>query len=122
LSGPEFGIFSTGTALKRPNFIQQMVGAGTNPTNIPANNAGLGTTFGTSLSVARYQPLAQADPTGAFLVDTLNKELMHSSMSPQMRNHILQAVQAVTIADNGLKRTRTAVYLVTTSSQYQVQR
>jgi hypothetical protein len=38
-----------------------------------------------------------------------------------VRGHILQAVQAVA-ADNPLKRARTALYLVTTSPQFQVQR
>jgi uncharacterized protein (DUF1800 family) len=127
LNGPEFGIFSTGTALKRPNFINQMsppgstsatagilavTGSAANPTSIPC---------GTRIDLSRLQALAAADTTGAALVDTLNRELMHGSMSAAVRNDILTAVQAVA-STNTLKRARTAYYLVTTLTQYQVQR
>jgi hypothetical protein len=42
-------------------------------------------------------------------------------MSANMREDILSAVQAVSPTDS-LKRARTAIYLVATSPQYQVQR
>ncbi|HLM02832.1 MAG TPA: DUF1800 family protein [Pyrinomonadaceae bacterium] len=127
LSGPEFGIFSTGTALKRPNFVNQMAppgstattagilavtGTATNPTSIPC---------GTRIDLSRLQALAAADTTGALLVETLNRELMHGAMSAAVRSDILTAVQAVA-STNTLKRARTAFYLVTTLTQYQVQR
>lgn len=114
LHAPEFGIFSTGTALKRPNFVNQMVfGNGITQTgDAPC---------GTRIDLSRWQTLAAADASGALLIDTMNREIMHGSMSPPVRNHILQAVQAVA-ADNPLKRARTALYLVTTSPQFQVQR
>ncbi len=126
LSGPEFGIFSTGTALKRPNFVNQMAPpnvVGTSgilaapttpsvPTNIPC---------GTRIDLSRLQALAAADATGASLLDTLNREMMHGTMSAPVRNAFLTAIQAVAVA-NTLKRARTALYLVATSSQYQVQR
>ena len=127
LAGPEFGIFSTGTALKRPNFVNQMAppgsasatagilavtGTAANPTSIPC---------GTRIDLSRLQALAASDTTGAALVDTLNRELMHGSMSAAVRSDILTAVQAVASA-NTLKRARTAFYLVTTLAQYQVQR
>jgi uncharacterized protein (DUF1800 family) len=114
LYAPEFGIFSTGTALKRPNFVNQMVfGAGIVRTgDAPC---------GTKIDAARWQMLASADPTGALLVDTMNTEILHGSMSPPVRASILTAVQAVALADS-LKRARTALYLVTTSPQFQVQR
>ena len=119
LYAPEFNIMTTGTALKRPNLINQFVfhltfrGISANPSNnIP---------LGTSISLARYQPRAAADLTGAQLVDTLNRELMHGAMSSAVRTQIMNAVQAVSSADS-LRRTRTAVYLVTTAPQYQVLR
>jgi len=46
---------------------------------------------------------------------------MHGTMSAAMHDTIRQAVLAVS-AGNPLKRARTAVYLVATSSQYQVER
>jgi hypothetical protein len=57
----------------------------------------------------------------AQLVDALNARLMHGTMSPEMRQSIIDAVTAVAVT-NPLKRARTAVYLVATSSQYQVER
>lgn len=124
LSAPEFGIFSTGTALKRPNFVNQMVSPGT-AANVQIGiliNAAQGIPCGTKIDLSRFQALVQADPSGVTLVDALNNEMMHGSMSQQMRTQILNAVQAITVADNGLKKTRTAVYLVATSPQFQVQR
>jgi uncharacterized protein (DUF1800 family) len=123
LAGPEFGIFSTGTALKRPNFVNLMVQpGGTVATPGILINAAQNIPCGTRIDLARYQSLAVADSSGALLVDALNKEMMHGAMSATMRNEILTAVQAVTTSDGGLKRTRTAFYLVATSSQFQVQR
>ncbi len=126
LSGPEFGIFSTGTALKRPNFVNQMSPPNTTGSNgilavaatqtVPSNFP-----CGTRIDLTRLQALAAADTTGATLLDTLNRELMHGSMSAQVRNEFLTAIQAVSSA-NTLKRARTALYLVATSTQFQVQR
>lgn len=126
LSGPEFGIFSTGTALKRPNFVNQMAPPFTTgaagilavastasvPTSIPC---------GTRIDLSKLQALASADSTGALLVDTLNKEMMHGSLNPIVRSEILTAVQAVAVG-NPLKRAETAFYLIATLNQYQVQR
>ncbi|HEX8736904.1 MAG TPA: DUF1800 family protein [Pyrinomonadaceae bacterium] len=126
LSGPEFGIFSTGTALKRPNFVHQMIGPGTGGGNgitvVNNQQAANYTPCGTRIDLLRLQQLSTSDPTGAALVDTLNREMMHGAMSTQMRNYIMTAVQAVTANDAGLKRARTAVYLVATAPQFQVQR
>ena len=123
LAGPEFGIFSTGTALKRPNFANQMAPANsTGNTGILAvSGASSNVPCGTRIDLTRLQSLAASDTTGAALVDTLDREMMHGSMSAGVRNEILTAVQAVSSA-NTLKRARTAFYLVTTLSQYQVQR
>ena len=124
LSGPEFGIFSTGTALKRPNFVNQLAPAGSTSTTagiLAVAGAASVTPCGTRIDISRLQTLAASDTTGAALVDTLNREMMHGSMSPAVRSHILTAVQAVT-STNTLKRARTAFYLVATLSQYQVQR
>ncbi len=114
LHAPEFGIFSTGTALKRPNFVNQMIfGAGIARTgDAPC---------GTKIDLSRWQSLASSDASGALLVNTINTEILHGSMSPQVRGHILTAVQAVAPTDS-LKRARTALYLVATSAQFQVQR
>jgi hypothetical protein len=46
---------------------------------------------------------------------------MHNTMSPLMRGVVAQAVSSIP-ATSALLRAQTAVYLVTTSSQYQVER
>ena len=114
--GPEYAIMTTGTTMKRPNFVNQMVFTGGILVNV-AN----GIPNGTSISMDRMQALVVADSSGGQLADALNRLMMHGSMSSSMRTSIMTAVQAVSGADT-LKRARTAVYLVATSSQYQVQR
>jgi len=110
LRGPEFGIFSTSTALRRLNFVNTIVFS-----NIPVSaNA----PNGTSIDLSAIQALAA---TPDRLVGSLNALMMHGSMSTAMRDSIIAAVMAVP-ASNPLKRARTAVYLVATSSQYQVER
>jgi hypothetical protein len=130
LAGPEFGIFSTGTSLKRPNFVNQMAPPANNPLTpgIPIAAAVVGglpnpnyAPCGTRIDLTRLQNLVAADATGTTLIDTLNREMLHGSMSPAMRNDIAVAVGAVTPTDT-LKRARTAFYLVATSPQFQVQR
>jgi len=128
LAGPEFGIFSTGTALKRPNFVNQMAPPGSTVVGgIPRNiNAPVNTNInyapcGTKIDLSRFQTLASSDTTGEALVQALNVEMLHGGMSAAMRSDILTAVQAVSSA-NPLKRARTAFYLVATSPQFQVQR
>lgn len=114
LNGPEFGILTTGTAIARANFMNTFVYSRVNggTTNAPA---------GTSIDLSEMQALAASDASGNSLLDALNTKLMHGTMSAQMKNTILTAVQAVAATD-ALGRARAAVYLVTTSSQYQVQR
>jgi uncharacterized protein (DUF1800 family) len=114
LNGPEFGIMTTGTAVGRANFANTMV-YNQITVNVPNSPAG------TRLDLAEMQALAAADPTGNQLLDVLNWRLMHGRMSPQMRSTILTAVLAEPVA-NSLNRARAAIYLVATSSQFQIQR
>jgi hypothetical protein len=110
LLGPEFGILSTSTTLKRVNFVNTMVFSRIN-TSTDAPN-------GTSIDLSPMQALA-GDPQQ--LVEALNQLLMHGAMSSGMRNQIVQAVSSVS-STNTLLRAQTAVYLVLTSTQYQVER
>jgi len=108
--GPEFAIFSTSTALRRVNFVNTIVfGTIAVGTNSPS---------GTSLDLSEYQSLA-ANPEA--MVQELNVLLLHGTMSAAMRDSVIGAVSAVPFT-NTLKRARTAVYLVASSSQYQVER
>ena len=55
------------------------------------------------------------------MVDSLNTLMLAGQMSREMQNAIITAVNAVP-ASNLLKRARTAVYLIASSAQYQVER
>ena len=115
LLGPEFGIMDASTSLKRANFVNTIVfsnipvSCGTNSCNAPN---------GTSIDLTELQ-LLSANP--ATLVDRLNRLMLHGTMSDDMKNSIIGAVNAVS-SSNTLLRARQALYLVATSSQYQAQR
>lgn len=110
LTGPEFGILSTSSSLKRANFMNTIVFSliSANPPDRPK---------GTSIDLTGLQALA-GNPQA--LVDELNRTMMDGGMSAQMQASIVTAVNAVS-ASNPLKRARTALYLVATSSQFQVE-
>jgi uncharacterized protein (DUF1800 family) len=112
--GPEFGIYNTGTAIGRANFGNSMV-FGSIAVAQPD------TPTGTRLQFGELQAIAAADTTSNQLLDVLNQRMMHGTMSSQMRDTIQTAVNAVA-STNPLSRAQTAVYLIVTSSQYQVQR
>lgn len=112
--GPEFGIYTTGTAIARANAVN----------NIVFNRIAVSlpdTPNGTSINMTEMQMLAANDTTGNQLMDALNSKMMHGAMSANMRSTILTAVLAAPNT-NPLLRAQTAVYLIATSSQYQVQR
>ena len=118
--GPEFALMTTGTAIQRANFVNRVVfTAPAIPVSADTNNGGA--PFGTSLDFTDLQALSAADSTGGQLVDELNRRMMHGTMTALMRSTILTAVTNISSADT-LNRARQAVYLVATSSQYQVQR
>jgi hypothetical protein len=113
LLGPEFNIQSSAAAISRANFANTMVFSriGSPP-------------GGTAIDLTGLQARSTSDVTGAALVDELNRVLMHGSMSSEMRTKILQTITALpsATAANHLQRARWALYLVATSSQYQVAR
>ena len=109
--GPEFAIFSSLTSLRRANFVNQVIFSTIAPA-LPDRP------LGTSIDLSPFDSLA-ANPDQ--LLDALNNLLLHGSMSAEMRQNIKTAVTAVA-ATNPRLRVRTAVYLIATSSQYQVQR
>lgn len=67
------------------------------------------------------QAVSAADATANQLLDYLNTKMLHGTMSTEMRNKILPAITAINAA-NSLQRSQTAIYLVATSPQFQVQR
>ncbi|MEP6945554.1 MAG: DUF1800 family protein [Acidobacteriota bacterium] len=117
LNGPEFALMTTSTSIQRANFINTLIFNRINVSNPNIPN-------GTSLNFTDLQAISTSDPTGNLLLDELNRRMMHSTMSSTMRSTILTAVTniAATTSENYLQRAKQAVYLIATSSQYQVQR
>lgn len=119
LFGPEFGILDTSSTYARSNFMNTLFLAnGGNGIPLSSPNR----PQGTQISFASFQALST---TPQQLVDALNARLMHGTMSPQMNASIVTTVTAITNANattQALQRTQTAIYLVATSSQYQVER
>ncbi len=101
LLGPEFELFNSSTTITRVNFI---------------NDAVYGT-IGQSMTVdfSYYLTLA---PNPDQLVDRLGEIMMNGQMSSQMRSEIINAISGIT--DN-TKRIKAALYLIASSSQFQVQ-
>ena len=114
--GPEFALLTTGTSITRTNFVNRMV-MNTTPIAVAAPDF----PTGTGIDITDLVYLATIDPSGNWLVDELNTRMMHGSMSAAMKSRILPAVTAVA-SSNPTLRTQTAIYLIATSSQYQVQR
>jgi len=118
LLGPEFGLLDTSLTYRRTNFMNTLLLAnGGNGIPIGTNRPS-----GTQLNYSTYQAMAG---TPQQLVDALNARLMHGTMSLAMNANIVATVAAITNANattQAQQRTQTAIYLVATSAQYQVER
>jgi hypothetical protein len=104
LYGPEFQIHTTATTVIRQNFVDSVV-----------RNAVGG---GLAIDLTPYVNLAGSPQQ---LVDTLDNVLTRGELSTTTKQAIVSAVTAVP-STNPQARARTAVYLVATSSTYQVVR
>jgi hypothetical protein len=116
--GPEFGILSTSTTLRRANNINTLVYSGVTATTSSSDRP-----RGTSLDLSNLEAIANSDP--GMVADQLNALMLHGTMSNQMRSSLVTAMNAINDVDTALrarKRARVAVYLVATSSQYDIQR
>jgi len=119
--GPAFGILSTSTTLRRANDINTLVYSGVTA-NVTPTAASPDRPRGTSIDISDLEALG-ANP-GA-IADALNSLLFHGTMSTQMRNSLITAMNALNDANvttRNQKRARVAVYLAATSSQYDIQR
>ena len=103
--GPEFQILTTATSLNRVNWVNSFV------------YGSLGS--GTIVNFSSYATQA-SDPSA--LLASLNTLMLHGSMSADMQNTILTAMQTVPAGSKqGMQEAQAAIYLIGTSSQYQVQ-
>ncbi|HNQ16258.1 MAG TPA: DUF1800 family protein, partial [Pyrinomonadaceae bacterium] len=114
LLAPEFNIYTTGTSIGRANLMNTFAFSGLNASQPDSPT-------GTRANYSDLAAIAAADLTSNQLLDHLNARMMHGTMSAQMKSTIQTAVNAVTTT-NPLSRAQTAVYLIATSSQFQVQR
>jgi hypothetical protein len=117
LIAPEFAIQSTSTSLAHINFIYDFA---YHKMPIDAKNRPIGTYVDTT----PYEPEAVSGDTGddpTPLVDDLNLRLMHGNMSQTLHDVVLTAVQSLP-ASNPTARVQEAIYLIASSSQYQVER
>jgi hypothetical protein len=111
--GPQFQIYTESTAIRRANFVNTLLfGTISLPSYAPP---------GSLTAYIGLQPWANIASNPTALVDDLSLRLMHQAMPLDMRARIIQAVTAVP-ALNPTYRAQTAIYLVATSAQYNVQR
>jgi uncharacterized protein (DUF1800 family) len=104
LFGPEFQILTTATAPNRVNWV----------------NAFVFGSLGGANSVD-FTPYAAQAPNPATLLGTLNSLMLHGTMSADMQASVLAAMQAVPAGQGqSLEQAKTAIYLIGTSSPYQV--
>ncbi|HEU4713311.1 MAG TPA: DUF1800 domain-containing protein [Pyrinomonadaceae bacterium] len=119
--GPAFGILSTTTTLRRANAINTLTYSGVSVNSTPTA-ASPDRPRGTSIDIANLEAMA-ANPLD--VVNYLDALLLHGTMHAQMRTSIVNALSLINDANlttRHQKRARTAVYLVATSSQYDIQR
>jgi uncharacterized protein (DUF1800 family) len=104
--GPEFQILTTSTALYRANW---------------TNNFVFNTIAGDT--TVDYTSWAQQASNPSAMLDSLNTLMLHGTMSSDMKTSILTAMQGVYGGStNPMGQAQAAIYLIATSSQYQIAR
>jgi uncharacterized protein (DUF1800 family) len=113
---PPAQLLTTSTIIQRMNLLNDFLfsppiqpGGDPNPTGSVTTSV-----------VFDFAPWDQLAPNPAQLVDRLNEALTHNSMSAQMRQRVIDAVTS--IQNNNRMRVQTAIFIIASSMQYQVQR
>ena len=101
LLGPEFQILSTQTAIERINFIRDVLSGGFDRS--------------TTIDLTPFSEVASDIPE---LLDLIGSVFMHRSMSQDL----YQAAFSAASRSQGLTRVKAALYVVLTSSEYQILR
>ncbi len=108
LLGPEFNLQTTATALARDNLAYSFV----------FTSIGSGTT----VDFTPYATIAAGTNGVTNLVNTLNMLLLHGTLSTSSSAAIVTAVNAVPAGSTqSLTQAKTAIYLILSSSQYQIE-
>lgn len=113
LLAPEFAIHDSANSFNRSNALFDLIYR----TKFDADPSIVDAT-GTALDFSAWLVLADNPDV---LLDRLDRLLLHGTMSGAMRRTLQEAINAVPASDT-LGRVRMAVYLITTSAAYQVQR
>jgi uncharacterized protein (DUF1800 family) len=117
--GPEFALANTGTSFARNNTIFYMTFWNIGFAPATAADPYPYVPCGTSIDLTEPTAWVTADPSGNTLIEGLNAKMMHGSMSEAMKTKIRTAINFAVSADLKAKQ---AIYLVASSSQYQVQK
>lgn len=118
---PEFGLFTPTTTVARSNFARTLIFDGIAQSPITPSFPLPDITEGTALDLTEMINYSLNNQNGIPLVNALNTRLLNGTMPDHMRNTILSAVTAIPKTDPA-GRAKTAIYLVVTSAEYQVQR
>jgi uncharacterized protein (DUF1800 family) len=106
LLGPEFELQTTATAMNKINFVNSFV------------YWGMGS--GTSVNFQPYATLAATDVNQ--MIEALNTLMLHGTLSAPSKAAILAAVDTVPPGSNQhMDQAKTAIFLIASSSQYQVE-
>jgi uncharacterized protein (DUF1800 family) len=118
LDGPQFGILNASTSFSRANFFYNMTFNAATSGNPDSALAGA---TGSKIDPTRFTALAGSP---ASLIDAVADLMIPGQMTPQLRDALLPAVNAISMtASNGpLDRVRTAIYLLANSPQFTVDR
>lgn len=114
LVNPVSAIYTATTVHARANFVYALLYSSN---GISPDSSVTGAT-GTQINLAPFTALADKPDK---LMDKLDLVLLHQSMSNSMRQIIIQTINAIPVSDK-INRVRTAIYLIATSPQYQVER
>ncbi len=112
LLAPEFAIANSSTAINRYNFANTLSFG----TIVP-----LATLPGAIGTTPNWTALSAVAGDSTALLDHLSAQMMHGTMSTEMRAAITPAIAAIP-ATNPLSRAKTAFYLVVSSAEYQLER
>ena len=118
--GPEFAMQNTGSSFSKNNSVLYItMGQGFWMEPATGSNPYPYVPCGTSIDISELTALMSSDSTGTALIEGLNTKMMHGTMSDIMKTKLRTAINFNVSAED---KARQALFLVASSSQYQIQR